>query len=230
VFASIHHWYGWIHHWYGLIHQGGLFAAVVGFLLIVFVSFVPLLPIPLIAGAVGAVIPLVPAILSTWAGACVGALLKFFIERLLLRRPAQLWLRRYESWQGLVGFLDRNGFYAVLVTRLIPVFPSSLVNTAGAVTGISVRAFVFATLIGKLPTMVVFTVAGAQITTHFWRTMGWLSVYGVAVGLATWWLGRTLHRRTGASSGATVEYPERVIPEVTAEKRTPGTENGGDDQ
>lgn len=184
-----------IHHWYILIQQGGLLAGAVGFGLIVIVSFVPLLPIPLIAGAVGAVIPLLPAVLSTWAGACVGALLKFFIERLVLRRPVQQWLRRYKMWQSLVDFLDRNGFYAVLTTRLIPVFPSSVVNTAGAVTGISVSAFVWATLLGKLPTMVVFTVAGAQIQTHFWRTMGWLSVYGVAVGLAMWWLGQVLRRK-----------------------------------
>ncbi|MCL6452875.1 MAG: VTT domain-containing protein [Alicyclobacillus sp.] len=190
-----------VHHWYALVAQGGTLAAWVGFWLIVFVSFVPVLPIPLIAGAMGAVLPLVPAVLAAWLGACFGALLKFFLERTILLRPVNRWLRRYRHWRALVALLERHGFYAVLMTRLIPVFPSSVVNTAGAVTGIPISAFVWATLLGKLPTMVVFTVAGAQLTTHFWRTMAWLSLYGMATGGAAWWVGARLRRRPGAPEG-----------------------------
>ena len=167
---------------------------LIGFLLIVFVSFVPVLPIPLIAAAVGAVSPLIPAVLATWLGASFGALLKFFLERLVFLRPVNNYLSRYSYWRSLVRFVDRQGFYAVLITRLIPVFPSSVVNTAGAVTGVSVAAFVYATLLGKLPTMVVFTVAGSQVLHHFWRTVAWLSVYGVLIGLLTWWFSRFMRR------------------------------------
>lgn len=185
-----------LHVWYGLIAHGGALAAWIGFGLIVLVSFVPVIPIPFIAAAVGAVVPLPVAIVATWLGACAGALAKFFIERLVLRRPVHRWLGRYDTWQSIVAYVDRHGFYAVLVTRLIPVFPSSVVNTAGAVTGISKLQFVLATLIGKLPTMVVFTVAGAQLRAHFWLTMAWLSLYGAAVGVGAWGLHRALQRKT----------------------------------
>ncbi|WDL98739.1 TVP38/TMEM64 family protein [Alicyclobacillus sp. ALC3] len=194
-----------LHTWYHLISHGGSAAAVIGFILIVIVSFLPVLPIPLIAAAVGAVDPLPLAIVSTWLGACAGALAKFFLERLVLRRPVHHWLGRYRAWQSVVAYVERHGFYAVLVTRLIPVFPSSVVNTAGAVTGISKSQFVIATLIGKLPTMVVFTVAGSQLTTHFWGTMAWLTVYGVAVAGAVWWLQRVLRSRVSDGRG---EEPE----------------------
>lgn len=150
-----------LHTWYHLISHGGSAAAVIGFILIVIVSFLPVLPIPLIAAAVGAVDPL--------------------------------------------PLVERHGFYAVLVTRLIPVFPSSVISTAGAVTGISKSQFVIATLIGKLPTMVVFTVAGSQLTTHLWSTMAWLTVYGLAVAGAVWWLQRALRSR---DSGGHREEPE----------------------
>lgn len=181
-----------IHHWYTNITLGGWTTASVGFALIVFVSFIPVLPIPLIAGAVGARLPLWEAVLVTWVSACLGTLIKFFIERFILQRPVHHVLSRYKYWQALVDFLHRHGFTAVLITRLIPVFPSSIVNTAGAVTGISVSAFVWATLIGKLPTMIVFTAAGGQMEHHFWRTIAWLSFYGVIVGLLSWWVAKKL--------------------------------------
>jgi uncharacterized membrane protein YdjX (TVP38/TMEM64 family) len=183
-----------VHHYYAQIQAGGTTAMVIGFLLIVFVSFVPVLPIPLIAAAVGAVSPLIPAVLVSWLAASFGALLKFFLERLILLRPVNNYLHKYSYWRTLVRFVDRQGFYAVLITRLIPVFPSSIVNTAGAVTGVSISAFVYATLLGKLPTMVVFTVAGSQVLHHFWRTVAWLSVYGVLIGLVSWWFSRILRR------------------------------------
>lgn len=185
---------GDVHHYFAQIQMGGLTAYVVGFVLIVFVSFVPILPIPLIAGAVGAVTPILPAVVVTWLAASVGALLKFFLERWILFRPANKWLHRYKYWQAVVAFVEQHGFYAVLVTRLIPVFPSSVVNTAGAVTGVTVGAFVYATLLGKLPTMVVFTVAGSQVLHHFWRTVGWLSIYGLVIGIGTWWLSRVVRK------------------------------------
>lgn len=195
-----------LHAWFHLISYGGWTAAAVAFGLIVVVSFLPVLPIPLIAAALGAVDPLPLAIVSTWSAACAGALAKFMLERLLLRRPVHYWLSRYPLWRSVVAYVERHGFYAVLVTRLIPVFPSSVVNTAGAVTGIPKSQFVLATLIGKLPAMVVFTVAGSQLTTHFWRTMVWLSLYGVAVTAVVWWLRRALRARQ--DQGRAVEEPE----------------------
>lgn len=189
-----------IHHWYTNIGLGGWTTAWIGFVLIIVVSFLPVLPIPLIAAAVGAKLPLVEAVLVTWTAACAGTLLKFAIERFILQKPVHRVLAGYRYWRSLVYWLQRNGFTAVLITRLIPIFPSSVVNTAGAVTGISVNAFVLATLIGKLPTMIVFTAAGGQILHHFWRTVLWLSAYGVIVGLLAWWVVKKLRRGDGENS------------------------------
>lgn len=190
-----------LHHWYLLISHGGWPAAAIGFGLIVFVSFIPVLPIPLIAAAVGAVDPLPLAVFSTWSAACAGALAKFFLERAILRRPVHRWLGRYRRWQTMVDYVEQNGFFAVLVTRLIPVFPSSVINTAGAVTGVSQWNFVWATLLGKIPVMVIFTIAGVEVTHHFWRTMTWLSLYGAAVGVGAWWVQAALSRSANAQKG-----------------------------
>lgn len=184
------------HHWLILIHDGGSSAALIGFFLLIAVNFIPVIPIPVIAAALGAVFNFVPALLIAWGGASVGAILKFLLERLLLQKHALKLLSQFAMTESILAFLEKNGFLAVLVTRLIPVFPSSLVNLAGAVARISTRTFVIATLIGKFPTMVAFTLAGNQLRHHLWLSILLIGIYTLVVVAASLKLRTVLRNRT----------------------------------
>jgi len=48
--------------------------------------------------------------------------------------------------------------------RLIPLFPFSIVNLAGAFFGVSFSAFVWTTFIGMIPSVLVYTEAGRGLT------------------------------------------------------------------
>jgi uncharacterized membrane protein YdjX (TVP38/TMEM64 family) len=180
-----------LHHWLGLIAQGRD-AGMIGFWLIVFVSFVPILPIPVIAAAVGAVSNVWIAILVTWGAATVAAIAKFLLERWLLYDPATRLLKRMRGWEKIVAFVGKNGFFAVLLTRAIPFIPSSVINTAGALTGVGIWTFIWATALGKLPTMVVFTVAGNQLRHHLWLGIILLIAYLTLILAASWFVKRRL--------------------------------------
>lgn len=185
-----------LNHWLQLIHQGGLLAAVIGFVLLIVVNFVPVLPIPLIAATLGAVFDFWPALLVAWGGATAGAILKFWIERTFLQKHALKLLSHFAMTEVILNFLEKNGFLAVLVTRLIPVFPSSIVNLAGAVARIPTRTFVWATLIGKLPTMMAFTLAGNEFKHHPWTAAALIVIYGGVVVIASFKLRAALRNRT----------------------------------
>lgn len=187
----IHQFYHWLH----VIHDGGTAAGWVGFLLLIIVNFIPVIPIPMIAAAVGAVFSLGPALLITWSGAALGAILKFLLERLLLQKHALKLLNHFAMTETVLAFLEKNGFAAVLITRLIPVFPSSLVNLAGAVARISISTFVWATLLGKLPVMMTFTFAGNQLRHHFWGSVALIGSYTVIVLIASMKLKNSLKRK-----------------------------------
>jgi len=185
-----------LNHWLQLIHQGGVFAAGVGFVLLIVVNFIPVLPIPLIAATVGAVFDFWPALLIAWGGATAGAILKFWIERTFLQKQALRLLSHFAMTEVILNFLEKNGFLAVLATRLIPVFPSSIVNLAGAVARIPTRTFVWATVIGKLPTMMAFTLAGNELTHHPWTAVALIVIYGAVVVIASFKLRAALRHRT----------------------------------
>ncbi len=55
--------------------------------------------------------------------------------------------RKFEkNW---VQAIEKNGFWVVLTSRLVPVMPSSLINVAAGSSRITVKTFLFATFIGN---------------------------------------------------------------------------------
>jgi uncharacterized membrane protein YdjX (TVP38/TMEM64 family) len=95
------------------------------------------------------------------AGATLGATLLFLGVRYLFadtvrRRLGRLGERINEDF-------TRDGFSWLLFMRLSPIFPYFLVNLAPAVTDIRARTYVLATMIGIIPSTLVFTGLGQTL-------------------------------------------------------------------
>ncbi|MFJ7953870.1 VTT domain-containing protein [Lysinibacillus sp. NPDC096418] len=70
-----------------------------------------------------------------------------------------------KNGNGLMDFfqlLGRNGFLAILISRLIPIMPSAAINAIAGVTKVHFGSFFLATALGKFPTMLAFTLRGAR--------------------------------------------------------------------
>lgn len=95
------------------------------------------------------------------AGGTLGATLLFLCARYLFAEPVR---RRMGSVGERIndGF-TRDGFNWLLFMRLAPFFPYFLVNLVPALTDIRVRTYVAATLIGILPSTLVFTNLGQTL-------------------------------------------------------------------
>jgi uncharacterized membrane protein YdjX (TVP38/TMEM64 family) len=89
------------------------------------------------------------ATLYTWIGATLGATLAFLLARLLGRNFfAQLLAGRLQT---LDERLSRNGFFNLLILRLVPLIPFNAINFGAGLTSIRLRDYVLATAIGILP-------------------------------------------------------------------------------
>jgi uncharacterized membrane protein YdjX (TVP38/TMEM64 family) len=64
---------------------------------------------------------------------------------------------------ALDRYLSRRGFVAVLILRLVPLFPFNLISVVAGVTGIAVREYVLATAVGIIPGTVAYAVLGGTI-------------------------------------------------------------------
>ncbi|MDV8009175.1 TVP38/TMEM64 family protein [Rhodococcus sp. IEGM 1318] len=119
-----------------------------------------------------------------------GAYLAYWFARALGR--GQVARSEWGKLRKLDGMLGRRGLMSVLIVRLIPLFPFSLVNYAAGISAVGQRDYVLGTLVGIVPGTIGFTALGAYGTSPLsWPfAAALLAVLLVSVG--SWLLARRL--------------------------------------
>ena len=95
-----------------------------------------------------------------FVGACLGAQAAFLLGRHWLRDWARARLAALPRLQAVEQAVSREGLKLVLLTRLSPAFPFSLLNLAYGLSEVSLRDYTVG-LIGILPGTVLFCGLGA---------------------------------------------------------------------
>jgi uncharacterized membrane protein YdjX (TVP38/TMEM64 family) len=98
--------------------------------------------------------------LLVFIGACLGAEVVFLLGRSWLRDWALRRLAGSPRLRLLEQAVGREGLRLVLLTRLSPLFPFSLLNLAYGLSGVSLRDYSLG-LLGILPGTVLFCALGA---------------------------------------------------------------------
>ena len=181
-----------------------------------------LLFIPLYAVWVTLLLPgvwasmLAGALYGTWwgslivfIGACLGAEAAFLLGRTWLRSWAMRRLEAFPKLQAVEQAVSREGLKLVLLTRLSPAFPFSLLNLAYGLSEVSLRDYTIG-LIGIIPGTILFCGLGALAgdVARFGDVLSgeadpftWtLRVVGIAATVASVWLvGRAAQRALKAA-------------------------------
>lgn len=138
-------------------------------------------PVAVLALAGGLLFGLGWGTVYTVIGAGLNCALMFFIARRLGRRQVEAFLQRRLSpvWQARLAKVGgREGFFLLILLRLIPAVPYNLINYAFGLTQISFRSYALASLIGILPGTVVFINIGDKLldvsSPDFWLAVGLL--------------------------------------------------------
>ena len=138
--------------------------------------------------AAGAVFGLTEGLLVVLAGAIGGAVLAFYLARALGRDGVQrLTGVRADRFDEQIA---RRGFLTVLIARLIPIVPFTVVNYVAGLTAIQVRVFLAATALGILPATTAYVALGAYGSRPgswpFWLAIGALVALTGIGGGAHW--------------------------------------------
>jgi len=160
-----------------------------------------LLPGSVLTASAGALFGLTVGVVVVMAGAIAGAVLSFGLAR-WLGRPA---VARYTG-SGRLARLDvhlsRRGFVAVLLLRLVALFPFAAVNYGAGVAGVRFAPYVAATALGILPATFVYTGLGGALGDPG-SPLLWLAPAGLLVlSAGGWWATKLLRARTGDVSEA----------------------------
>ena len=169
--------------WIGKLGPWGP-AIFIGIYVVAAVLFIPGSVLTLGAGALfGVVLGSVCVSIS----ATLGATAAFLVGRYLARDAIARKIERSEKFSAIDRAVADEGWKIVLLTRLSPVFPFTLLNYAFGLTRVRLSHYVLASWIGMMPGTVMYVYLGSLVNVgagHRQRTTGEWVLYAVGL-LAT---------------------------------------------
>ncbi|OUC14641.1 MAG: hypothetical protein B0A82_09890 [Alkalinema sp. CACIAM 70d] len=167
------------------------FVGGLAFIAIYAIATVLVIPGAVLTVGAGAFFGVIWGSLYVFTGATLGAVLAFLLGRSLARQ----WIAHKIAGNAKFAAIDRvigqAGFKIVLLTRLSPVFPFSLLNYALSLTKVSLKDYFLAS-IGMIPGTVMYVYIGslvgdvamnreAQIAQWAIRIIGFIATVAVTI-------------------------------------------------
>ena len=148
----LHHTLQWIQNWGWM---GGI-----AFILLYIAATILLIPGSILTLGAGVVFGVTWGSVYVLIGAIVGETAAFLLGRYITRDWISHKIKDNQTFFALNLALNREGLKIILLTRLSPIFPFSLLNYAFGVTGISLRDY-FLGSIGMIPMTVTYVYFGS---------------------------------------------------------------------
>lgn len=145
------------------IAQYGPWAMLVSALLMIFQSIAAPLPAFFITLTNANLFGWWQGCLLSWASSMAGAVLCFYIARILGRDVVEKICTKNALAQ-IDGFFDKYGKKSILVARLLPFISFDLVSYAAGLTSMKFWGFFLATGLGQLPACIVYSYVGGMLT------------------------------------------------------------------
>lgn len=135
------------------------------FFLTALVNSIGFPPAILFSAANTLIFGLVPGILLSWVAETVGVAISFILLRTIFRETALRLAKGHPKMEMITEISGRKGYRIMLLARLIPYFPSIVLNAFGALSAMSFRDYLLASFIGKFPSTAIEAVMGHDIVT-----------------------------------------------------------------
>lgn len=168
-----------------LLENYRAFGPFLGILLPLLEAFIPILPLILFVGANAAAYGFFLGAFLSWIGTSLGAIMVFSIFRIWSKGRLKRWLVKSRKIDQTLHWVERHGFGPLFILFCIPFTPSSLVNVAAGLSGISFRSFLVAVMLGKMVMVFMISYVG-----HDWINL-WhqpLELFGIIIAVVILWV------------------------------------------
>ncbi|MEH7235392.1 TVP38/TMEM64 family protein [Bacillus sp. JJ1562] len=146
------------------------FAVIVSLLVNIVISIFGFIPSVFITAANLLVFGFWEGTLISYLGETIGAIVSFWLYRKGFKRYVGQKLDKYPQISKLLDTNGKDAFFLILSLRLLPFVPSGLVTFTSAIGEVSLIVFIFASSIGKIPSLLIEAYSVNQVTN--WTTEG----------------------------------------------------------
>lgn len=134
------------------------------FLAVYAVATVAAIPGSVLTIAAGAMFGSVLGVGVVSLGSTLGAALAFAVARWFARDAVSEWLSRNEKFAKLDHMTNEHGAIMVAITRLVPIFPFTLLNYGFGLSRVPFRTYLFWSWLCMLPGTVLYVVGADAVT------------------------------------------------------------------
>jgi uncharacterized membrane protein YdjX (TVP38/TMEM64 family) len=131
----------------------------------------------------------------------VGASITFLIARYFARDAVAQWLSKKDRLRKLDEMIETHGVIMVALTRLIPLFPFTLLNYGFGLTKVSFKTYVFWSWLCMIPGTIVVVVSADVFTQIFiegkipWVLVGVVVCAAFSLVIIVWYARWRLHKK-----------------------------------
>lgn len=143
--------------------QGNGWLGVLWLIVLYSLTCVFFLPGSVLTVGAGAIYGFWSGVLLITIASCIGAAVSFLISRYVARDWMQRKLGHDARFVALERAVGSEGWKIIMISRISPVVPHSLVSYAAGLTNISFTRFMFASFIGFLPLSAAYAYVGVVL-------------------------------------------------------------------
>ncbi|WP_042161471.1 TVP38/TMEM64 family protein [Paenibacillus gorillae] len=151
------------------------------FICAIALATIPFIPFGIVGAIIGAKYGFFLGGAVNLAASSIAAVLTYLLFNSLFRKQGLA----YSVKSGRIQFIERsirnNTFWSVFIGRLIPVMPAFLINCYAGTFKLAFKPFLAATVLGKIPAMLVFAYIGDNAITGAKQWLLVLSIYGLFI-------------------------------------------------
>ena len=148
------------------IQSFGPWAIFFSFWLTLFVNALGFPPAIIFSTANTIIFGIVPGIILSCLAETVGVTISFILLRFFFRETAEKVISKSKYLSNIDQYSSEKGFTVMLIARMVPYLPSALLNAVGALSSLSMRDYVIASLIGKFPSTGIEAIIGHDTILH----------------------------------------------------------------
>lgn len=143
----------------------GYWAILFSFLLTLFVNALGFPPAIIFSTANTLIFGIFWGIILSVAAETVGVTFSFILLRFFFRETAQKIINKNKTLANINKYSGKRGFAVMLIARMVPYFPSIMLNAIGALSAMRLSDYVIASLIGKFPSTGIEAIIGHDTIT-----------------------------------------------------------------
>jgi uncharacterized membrane protein YdjX (TVP38/TMEM64 family) len=174
------------------VQSESLKAIPISILFVTLLVFCPVVPYIVLAGMIGSVFGIWLGTGISLIGIGLGIMIMLILSRYGFQEWTRSYLKKYPKIQEYESLFEQNAFIGILLARVIPVIPSPIINIISGLSKMKWTTFLSASLIGKLPAILIFTIAGSLMGVQKWISIVIYIVYFLVIAILT---GRKIQKR-----------------------------------